>query len=115
MDGSFLYLIVQIRAFLQLGTNAGKHSIGIAMDVATKLMVAHNITPKFTLSDLRDAITKDQCGLRSQSRRFYQLDNNFQWGGKVVSLKVPVVQLQAFPPTNRINLAKSKCKTSAED
>jgi hypothetical protein len=29
---------IQVRAFLQLGKNAGKDSIGVAVDVATDLM-----------------------------------------------------------------------------
>lgn len=40
-----------MRAFLQLGKNAGKPSISVAVDVATDLMTRNGITPKFTLDE----------------------------------------------------------------
>lgn len=98
----------QVRAFLQLGRNAGKPSISVAVDVATDLMVKKGITPKFTLDDLRDNITHYNCGARGQSRKFHQLDRNLEWLGSTVALKVPVIHLHAFPKDVQLTLAKSK-------
>ena len=86
---------MQVRAFLQLGTSAGKASIGVAVDVATELMLKFNITPKFTLSELRDSISQNSCGCRGQSREFNKL-KGIEWSGQKVALKVPVVYLDTF-------------------
>lgn len=104
-----LSLKQQVRAFLQLGKNSGKESIGVAVDVATDLMMKMSVTPKFTLEELRDNISQQKCGMRGQSRRFHKLDRNFQWTGVVVSAKVPVIHLKVFPQDVQHALIKSKC------
>ena len=91
------HLFPQIRAFMQLGKNAGKSSISVAVDVATNMMMQKGITPKFTLDELRDNITQYNCGTRGQSRRFHQLDRELNWHGSTVALKVPVIHLSVFP------------------
>ena len=93
---------------MQLGKNDGKNSIAIAVDVATGLMKKYNLTPKFTLEELQDKVSHQKCGLRGQSRRFYQLNKDFAWTGKKVQLKVPVVQLAVFTEEDHLALAKSK-------
>lgn len=98
----------QVRSFLQLGKSSGKTSIAIAVDVATALMQQKAITPKFTLTDLRDQISQFQCGARGQSRKFNSLDRNLDWTGKTISVKVPVVYLTTFP--ENIELALARCK-----
>ena len=97
-----------MRSFLQLGKNAGKDSVGIAVDVATDLMSKKGITVKFTIQDLRDNINKYNCGARAQCRKFNKLDGKLEWNGLTVPLKVPVVQLQIFPGDVGILLAKCK-------
>ena len=71
---------MQVRAFLQLGKNAGKDSISVAVDVATDLMEKKSITPKFTTDELRD-MSQSKCGARGQSRTFHKLDQNLQLSG----------------------------------
>ena len=97
---------MQVRAFLQLGKCSRKDSISIAIDVGTKLMASCNITPKFTLQELRDNITHYSCGQRGQSRKFHQLDRNLEWDGTTVALKVPVIHLEVFPDDVRLPLAR---------
>lgn len=99
---------MQVRAFLQLGKNAGKDSISVAVDVATELMEKKGITPKFTTDELRDMISQSKCGTRGQSRTFHKLDRTLQWSGETISIKVPVIHLQVFPEKVRLTLAKSK-------
>ena len=50
---------MQVRTFLQLGKNAGKDSIRVAVDVATDLM-EKGITMKFTADDLRDKVSQSK-------------------------------------------------------
>ena len=76
--------------------------------MAVQLMANKGITSKFTIGDLRDNITQFQCGVRSQCRRFYQLDRDLNWTGKLVGLKVPVVYLSVFPDHIRLPLAQSE-------
>lgn len=68
-------------------------------------MVKKLVTPKFTLNELRDNISQQKCGARSQSRRFFQLDRHLKWTGIVASAKVPVIELSMFP---KDTLAQSK-------
>ena len=49
-----------MRTFLQLGKNAGKDSIRVAVDVATDLMEKKGITMKFTADDLRDMVSQSK-------------------------------------------------------
>ena len=63
---------------------------------------------KFTLEELRDSITQYKCGVRGQSRRFHQLDNDLAWNGKTTSLKVPVIHLKIFPNHVQDELISSK-------
>ena len=84
---------MQVRAFLQLGKNNGQDSISIAVDVASRLMNKQGLTLKFTLEELRDNITQYKCGVRGQSRRFHQLQENLSWTGKTTQLKVPVIHI----------------------
>ena len=66
----FLKLVyTQARAFLQVGKHAGLDSISVAVDVATNMMSKRGVTAKFTIDELRDNITKYQCGCRGQSRK----------------------------------------------
>lgn len=78
------------------------------MEVATNLMVKKNVTPKFTITELRDAITQFKCGVRGQSRPFYQLDQQLMWSGSSISIKVPVIHLDVFPPQIATALVKFK-------
>ena len=54
------------------------------------------ITPKFTLSDLRDNITQFNCGDRGQSHKLYKLDRDLEWNGEFARVKVPVVIFKYF-------------------
>ena len=51
---------MQVRTFLQLGKNAGKDSIRVAVNVATDLMKKKGITTKFTADDLRDMVSQSK-------------------------------------------------------
>ena len=51
---------MQVRTFLQLGKNARKDSIRVAVDVATDLMKKKGITTKFTADDLRDMVSQSK-------------------------------------------------------
>ena len=57
-------------SFIQYRKSSNKPSISISVDVATDIQNEKGIKPKFTLSDLRDAITQCTCGDRGQSRKF---------------------------------------------
>jgi len=87
---------MQVHAFLQLGKNAGKDSISVAVDVATDLMDKKGITPKFTIDELRDMVSQCNCSARGQSRTFHQLDRQLEWFGDTISIKVPVIHLPVF-------------------
>ena len=66
------------------------------------------LTLKFTLEELRDHITQYKCGVRGQSRRFYQLEQDLTWNGKTTQLKVPVIHLRIFPDHVQNDLIKRK-------
>ena len=104
-----MYTHHQTRSFLQLGKCSGKDSISVAVDVASKLMISKGMTLKFTLDDLRDNISLNKCGSRGQSRKFHQLDEDFEWNGRTHALKVPVVYLEVFTDDIQENLKKG-CK-----
>ena len=91
-----------------MGTNCGKESIAIAVDIAASLMAKIGIEPKFTITTLRDNIARYNCGSRGQSRRFNKLNDKLQWQGETVALKVPVVQKQAFSDKVWLLLKTSK-------
>ena len=92
---------MQVHSFLQIGKCSGKDSISIAVDVASNLMTKKGLT---ILEELRDNISDMQCGLKAQTRRFHQLDDDLKWNLKFHSLKVPVVYLDAFSDETRDNL-----------
>jgi hypothetical protein len=71
------------------------------------MMVKMSVTPKFTVEELRDNITQQKCGLRGQSRRFYQLNKDFKWTGALISAKVPIVHLRVFPQDLQCAITKS--------
>ena len=59
-------------------------------------MIAYGLTMKFTLEELRDNISNSDCGVRGQSRKFHQFDDDLNWNGRTHHLKVPVVYLEVF-------------------
>lgn len=93
---------------MQIGTQERKPSVSVAMDAAVTLMGKNNITPKFTLNELRDAVSNYNCGVRGQSRPFHMLNKDLSWSGKCANIKVPVIRLEVFPP--QIADALAKCK-----
>ena len=79
---------------MQIGTHAREDSISVAVDVATNLMVKTGVIVKFTVEELRDNISKYQCGCKGQSCKFNSLDKHLKWKKKKTkSLKLPIVQL----------------------
>jgi len=99
---------LQARAFLQVGTHGGQDSISVAVDVASNLMVKRGVVIKFTLEELRDNISKYQCGCRGQSRKFNSLNKDLKWKKEFKHLKVPVINLNVFSPDMQTVLIKSK-------
>ena len=93
---------MQVRAFLQLGKNAGKDSISVAVDVATELMEKKGIIPKFTTDKMRDMVSQSKCGARG-----LHVDRNLQWSGDTISIKLPMIHLQVFPEEVQLTLAES--------
>ena len=71
-------------------------------------MAKKSITSKFTIDELRDNITQQKCGARSQSRRFHKLDRDLKWTGQTASAKVPVIRLGVFPEDLQLTLVQSK-------
>ena len=69
--------------------------ISVAVDVASNLMMKR-VVIKFTLEELRDNISKHQCGCRGQSWKFNSLNKNLKWKKEFKHLKVPVINLNAF-------------------
>ena len=57
---------------------------------------------------ISETISKGECGTRGQSRRFTELDREFQPTGRTLSLKVPVVHLSTFPEDMRSPFVKCK-------
>ena len=102
-----LWFFTQIRAFLQLGTQNGKESIAIAVDVCALLMTQKGISTQLTVGELRDNIPVG-CGVRLQSHVFRKLDSDLRPLGSQ-SIKVPVVHATVFPKTLFTKLAKCKC------
>ena len=88
---------------MQLGTQNGKESIAVAVDVTVELMQRMGVTPKFTISEFHDP----NRGVRSQSRVFNKLDKDLTPTGSI-SIKVPVVHLSVFTPEISIRLVKCK-------
>ena len=93
-------------SFLQLGKSSGKDSISIAVNVASKMMITNGMTLKFTLEEICNNISQDNCGSRAQSRRFNHLDHDLEWNGRTHSLKVPVVHLEVFSQEIQENFKK---------
>ena len=76
---------MQVHAFLQLGKNAGKDSICVAVDVATELMQKKGITPKFTSDELRDMISQTKCHHKGAKPHLLQAGPSFavEWGNHI--------------------------------
>ena len=77
---------------MQFGTQSGKASMAVAVEVAVALMTQKGIVPKFTIREFRDNIPAG-CGVRSQSRVFNRLDKPTG----TISIKVPVIHASVFP------------------
>ena len=76
-------------------------------------MKRKGITPKFSISELRDMIPTNH-GVTSQSRSFHELDRDLVWDGSTVNIKVPVVHLDVFTPETALKLARCKLHTILE-
>lgn len=76
------------------------------------LMVKKGITLKFTLEEVRDKITANQCGFRGQSRRFHKLDDNDERTGTIRVNQSPGNIFACFPDKVSALLTKSKTKLS---
>jgi len=95
---------------LQVGTHGGQDSISVAVDVASNLMAQTGVVMKFTTEELRDSISKYQCGCRGQSRKFNSLNTHLEWKKEFKHLKVPIINLNVFSPD--MQTALIKCKLS---
>ena len=76
--------------------------------MASKLINKKGLTLKFTLEELRDNISQYKCGVRGQTLRFHQLEQDLSWTGKRTQLKVPVIHMRIFPDHIQDDLIKSK-------